>query len=138
MQAGGPIQSLDLEDLKWKNRLVIFLFSEPSGPKIESVVRDVERLEEELHKRDVALFWLFKTGQGFMNDQILAGPLVRDLEDRYFDSSSEMPKAVLVGKDGGIKMRQVVDMDLQEMLDCIDSMPMRQDEARRAQEKKEQ
>jgi hypothetical protein len=43
-------------------------------------------------------------------------------------------QVLLIGKDGGVKLRRTTPIPIKELFDTIDSMPMRQDEARQRKE----
>ena len=55
---------------------------------------------------------------------------VQALRKKY-DVETGKLTLILIGKDGGEKMRQVGSIDLQSIFKRIDSMPMRQSEMRR-------
>jgi hypothetical protein len=64
-----------------------------------------------------------------MNDNQLDPQTVASIQKR-FDVSPKSFAVVLVGKDGGVKLKRNVKVRLEEVFTLIDSMPMRQDEMR--------
>ena len=53
---------------------------------------------------------------------------------RAFDIDSDTFSVLLIGKDGGVKMRRDDIVSTREIFQLIDSMPMRQQEMRKSKE----
>jgi len=110
-----------LEDFRWKNRLVL-IFQNDNEPK--EVLSD--SLLKEIKERKIIYFFI---GEGMKsNAEIDFSSTYREgLKNRY-----QMGKIknswVLIGLDGGIKMRKEEELDWSLVFKTIDSMPMRQSE----------
>lgn len=109
----------DLSEFRWKKRpVVVFADSENDPAYIEQIELLHDR-EEELHERDVVV--LTDT------DPAARSALRLKMRPRGF-------MLVLVGKDGGIKLRKPFPWDVREITRSIDKMPMRQREIREEKE----
>ena len=109
----------DLSEFQWKKRpIVVFADSENDPAYLEQIDLLTER-QEELVERDVVV----------LTDTDPAGKSALRLKMR--------PRGfmlVIVGKDGGIKLRKPFPWDVREISRSIDKMPMRQREIREAKE----
>ena len=80
------------------------------------------QMKAELHERDVIWFVIQKgTVETNLNEQISVN-FQRNMLKEYFESNEI--NVVLIGKDGGVKKTQA-DLDLNELCELIDTMPMR-------------
>lgn len=113
-----PFLQADMDDLsqfKWKKRpVLVFADSENDPAFIEQIDLLLARLEA-LESRDVVV--LVDT------DPTARSPLRLKMRPRGF-------MLVLVGKDGGVKLRKPFPWDVREITRSIDKMPMRQREIR--------
>ena len=114
--ATGPVNANGpLEEYLWQKRPVIVFADSEFDP---SFVEQIELLEaglEELEARDVVI--LKDT------DPTLTSELRKELRPRGF-------AIVLIGKDGGVKLRKASPWDVREISRVIDKMPIRQQEMR--------
>lgn len=115
----APADAVDLNEFRWKKRPVVVFANSPDDPAyIEQIELLMER-EEALRERDVIV--LTDT------DPDARSPLRLKMRPRGF-------MLVLVGKDGGIKLRKPFPWDVREISRSIDKMPMRQREIREQKE----
>ncbi|MEM6760558.1 MAG: DUF4174 domain-containing protein [Pseudomonadota bacterium] len=105
----------DLEQFVWEKRPVIVFADSPNDPNFGLQMEYLEARADELAERDVVV--LTDT------DPRAAGPLREKLRPRGF-------MLVLIGKDGGVKLRKPFPWDVRELSRTIDKMPMRQREIR--------
>ena len=68
--------------------------------------------------RDLIVFRVFEDDEG------------KDLRERFSPKPGGFT-LILIGKDGGVKLRRENGADLQDIFDLIDGMPMRKAEMRR-------
>lgn len=118
-----------LEQHRWKNRLLLAFAPSEAEQSYEDLQCRIRTRGEELAERDLIVFSLFEDGSGAVDGEPIAEERVRSLRSRFAPRPGTLT-LVLVGKDGGEKLRQVDGFDLQEVLDRIDAMPMRQREMR--------
>lgn len=110
-----------LDDLKWKNRVILFF---PAQGKQE--VFQVDSLSDEFEERKLAYF--------VFNDSVVSNvefsfseAYISALKKQYL-LGSKNECWVLIGLDGGVKVRRESKVNWKEIFGYIDAMPMRQSE----------
>jgi len=119
--------NLDFEQFKWKNRLLLVFAPDSSHPLFESLRRDISTRKHEVDDRDLFVFEILGVGTSKRDGTQLDPHAAASLRER-FDVSPKAFSLILVGKDGGVKLRRNDPVNLEEIFRLIDSMPMRQDE----------
>jgi hypothetical protein len=112
-----------LSQLEWKNRVLI-LFGDKGDASVARQVGILTAQTKELAERDMVVLQV--SGDVVETIYGKAGPVdarklraEADVEDGSF-------RVILVGKDGGVKLRSETVVSDVEMFDLIDRMPMRQ------------
>lgn len=105
----------ELAEYVWLKRPVVIFADSPNDPRFDQQLNLLKALPEELEDRDVVI--LTDT------DPKAASALRRQLRPRGF-------MLVLIGKDGGVKLRKPFPWNVRELTRVIDKMPMRQREVR--------
>ena len=125
--------SMDLTQFQWKNRL-LFLFTEDANdPFFKDLQSQIMAQKAEVDDRDLIVFELPAKGPARMG----AKPLDQQQADslrNHFGIPGDTFNLILVGKDGGIKLKRSDQVDLTDVFGLIDSMPMRQREMRQKKE----
>ena len=120
---------MDLTKFQWKNRL-LFLFADAANdPLFKNLQSQIVAQKAEVEDRDLIVFEVPAKGPARMGTT----PLDRQQADsirNQFDIPSNAFCLILVGKDGGIKLKREDHVDLSAVFGLIDSMPMRQNEMR--------
>jgi len=111
----APADMADLSEFRWKKRPVLVFADSDQDPAFIEQMELLHAREEELVARDVIV--LTDT------DPDARSPLRLMMRPRGF-------MLVLVGKDGGNKLRKPFPWDVREISRSIDKMPMRQREIR--------
>lgn len=101
--------SQNLKDYRWKNRLVI-LVGDKNEPLFKKQEEKLIKLQKELDARQIILF------QG--NSEIINQLSV----DKTFHG------LILIGKDGGVKLKEQFIVEPKLLFSLIDGMPMRRAE----------
>ncbi|WP_276120081.1 DUF4174 domain-containing protein [Pararhizobium qamdonense] len=114
-----------LSDLAWKNRVVL-VFGNYGDPKVARQVEALETEEAKLAERDIVVIRVSKEGASSAYGNIPALNSAKLRKDAKIEDDGF--HVVLVGKDGGIKLRSEDIVGNVEMFDLVDSMPMRQAE----------
>ena len=105
----------DLSEFVWEKRPIIVFADSPNDPNFAQQMDLLRDRAQELAERDVVV--LTDT------DPAAEGALRLKLRPRGF-------MLVLIGKDGGVKLRKPFPWDVRELSRTIDKMPMRQREIR--------
>jgi hypothetical protein len=108
-------ETVDLDDLKWKYRPVIVFADSADDPRFIEQMALLERDADALRERDILVFTDTTPDP--------KGTLRTKMRPRGF-------MMVLVGKDGGVKLRKPFPWDVRELSRVVDKMPMRQQEIR--------
>ena len=123
--AGGADASLDR--YRWNNRLVVtFEAANPSSPGVEQRAEQ-SAMPAEWRDRDLLLIHVDQDGGVTVNDEPAPGLDGTALRDR-FGISGDRFTALLIGKDGGVKVRSGSVIENGDLFSTIDAMPMRQSE----------
>lgn len=104
-----------IESFLWLNRPIVVFADSPADPRFVEQMTLLEADVAALAERDVVV--LTDT------DPRAESPLRTELRPRGF-------MMVVIGKDGGVKLRKPFPWDVREISRVIDKMPMRQQEIR--------
>ncbi len=115
-----------LERFKWQHRIVLAL---PGASERPVWIDRFESRREGIKDRDVIWFILDRKARLTNYGKSLPEGFNQELIDRYFPNPNSPGKVVLIGKDGGEKLRQN-SLDIDELFLRIDAMPMRRAEMR--------
>jgi hypothetical protein len=121
--------SMDLTQFQWKNRLLFIFAEDANDPFFKNLQSQIMAQKAEADDRDLIVFEVPAQGPARMN----TNPLDQKDADSirtHFAIPGNTFSLILVGKDGGIKLKRSDQVDLREILGLIDSMPMRQNEMR--------
>ena len=106
-------QQSDLADYKWSQRPVLIFAPDPQDSDFKDQLSELREAREGLAERDIVV--LTDT------DPDALGRLRTALAVDSFE-------IMLVGKDGGVKLRQDKPLTARALFDTIDAMPMRRRE----------
>lgn len=127
MGFGQGTGMIDLETYTWKNRLLMIFSPSEEYPRYRDLTRELRDQHDEIIDRDLLIFRILERGKSRLGDSPIDETSSALLRDRL---SARVGKftVVLIGKDGGEKLRRSDEVDLGEIFSLIDSMPMRQRE----------
>jgi hypothetical protein len=121
--------SMNLAQFQWKNRL-LFLFSpDKNHPLFKKFKNEILNHQAEVKDRDLVVFEMCERDSAKMNGSDIDRQTADAIRD-HFSVPSNKFSLILVGKDGGIKLKRHDHVSLEEVFELIDSMPMRQSEMR--------
>jgi hypothetical protein len=112
-----------LSQLEWKNRVLI-LFGDKGDASVARQVGILTAQKAELAERDMVVLQV--SGDVVETIYGKAGPIDAGKLRAEADVADGSFHVVLVGKDGGVKLRSDKVVSDVEMFDLIDRMPMRQ------------
>ncbi len=120
----STLEGQDLNDFRWKNRLLLLM--EPEGDLVNTreQLALLSTFEEDIKARELVI--LVFDGE-VIRDKDLKVTAINPEDIPYKDFQG----VLLVGKDGGIKLKEPFTVAPIFIFDLIDSMPMRQREIRR-------
>ena len=116
LAAAQIMSAQSLDDLRWKNRVLIIYAPAGSDEKLARQRDLLWKQTSELRERDVTEITL--------RDKAERPEITRRFGLKEFT-------VLLLGKDGGEKLRSAEPVQPEALFRLIDSMPMRQEEARR-------
>ncbi|MEM7103355.1 MAG: DUF4174 domain-containing protein [Bacteroidota bacterium] len=125
----NTLNAQDLSKYRWNNRLILVLFDDSVSDiyyqQIKHFIEDVEGMED----RKLMVYHVHpdKFTKGLKSDpdwQFKTG-----LYQKYKKSKSQF-EVVLIGLDGGVKLRKSEVLKRVELFSIIDGMPMRKAELR--------
>jgi hypothetical protein len=123
------VDRIDMEDYRWKNRPVLVFGPAESDVRYRRQMQEFVGQDTELPDRDIVLFVLLWDGPRSINGQSLTASASDPLWHQ-FEVASDSFAVILVGKDGGVKLRSEEPVAAARIFDLIDGMPMRQAEMR--------
>ena len=117
-----------LSDFQWKNRLIV-VFSETKSS--EAYLEQLDLLENDSEGlKDRKL----KVIHSIPGKHQIMFPLKSAWQDSNLYQKKESKsdfEVILIGLDGGVKLRETKILETKKLFDLIDSMPMRQSEIRK-------
>ena len=121
--------TVDLMEYQWKNRLLLIFTPSRDGPGYLRLKEDLSRQEEEVIDRDLLVFYILESGETKLGNSLLSESTGDFLREKFSIKSGTFT-VLLIGKDGGVKLRRETRVKLEEIFSLIDAMPMRQREMR--------
>jgi hypothetical protein len=123
-------QIKDLSDFQWENRLLIIYTISNSPSTLENQLVQIKKATKDFAARDLKVIILqiekVKIWNSLASHQLTYDQITEDLNI----SADQSYQNLLIGKDGGVKLRQASPISNQELFNTIDAMPMRQREMR--------
>jgi hypothetical protein len=118
---------VDLKQYRWQNRLLLIFAPSEDYPAYRGLADELRRQQNGVHDRDLLVFSLLEKGQSRLGDSRLDHATGEALRNR-FSAKQGTFMVVLIGKDGGEKLRREEGGTLREIFGLIDTMPMRRRE----------
>jgi hypothetical protein len=127
---GKDPNSVDLNAYQWKNRLLLLFASSEEDQAYLTLKKEIDRQAMEVKDRDLLVFYVLERGESRLSQDRL-NPHQALFLKRHLSVPSGRFTIILIGKDGGEKIRQESPVDLKEIFAIIDAMPMRQQEMKK-------
>jgi hypothetical protein len=112
----------DLEKHLWKDRVLLIFSKDDKSEKLQKQLEVLSKGKKGLTERKLEIYSftpeLFRTN--FQEDWGESTYLFKKQGDLLNDF-----QVILIGLDGGIKMKQTSVLELKELFACIEGMPMR-------------
>jgi hypothetical protein len=116
----------DLAGHRWKNRVVLILTDQNDNENYRNQVEELKNHLEGINERKILVYHItpdsFKTG--------LSDAKWQKAETNYpvYKKTDGQPEIILIGLDGGVKLRAEEFLSSQRLFATIDAMPMRRQE----------
>lgn len=119
-----------LREYRWKNRLVLIFSVDSSHKQSIAQLDELNGVKDGLDERELLTFLVRKdrvTDQGNQSVSAINAVSLRN----QFSIEQEEFAVLLIGKDGGVKLRSKEKVSAVDLFALIDGMPMRSSEIRR-------
>jgi len=123
----GPVPEFDLDALRWKHRILLLFSPSESDSSFRLQKQDLASRTEEVIERDLVILEILEHGESRTSQEILSKETAESIRNRFKARSGRF-QVLLIGKDGGVKLRSEQPVPVQDILGLIDSMPMRRQE----------
>jgi hypothetical protein len=122
----GPAQAMaaELSDYLWQRRPLLLFAPADSDPRLVETMRRIDASRCDFVDRDIVLGRIVTEGTSTLGGQVVDTNQARRLLSE-FGIGADSFSVVLIGKDGGEKLRVANVPDLQAIYAVIDGMPMR-------------
>ncbi|MEM1328774.1 MAG: DUF4174 domain-containing protein [Bacteroidota bacterium] len=123
--------SAQLDQHQWKNRLLLVFAPYDDEALVEEQLEDFAADKTGLVERDLLVYQIYIDSGETPDGKALSAQTIIDLRQQFQVRNGELV-VVLIGKDGGEKLRRTNEILTREVLyNTIDAMPMRRNEMRR-------
>jgi len=123
----GSVADLDLDALRWKNRVLVLFSPSESDASFQSQKKGLASSAEGIVDRDLVILEIIEQGQSRAGNQLLSEKSVQAAHKKLGVQAGSF-QVLLIGKDGGVKLRSSGPVSMKDLFGLIDSMPMRQQE----------
>lgn len=118
-------QAQSLGSLKWQKRIIILMDTAEDTQVRNAQLAAFKAVGSELQERDLLIFCY--NGRQLLNqDLTLSSYKIFGVDDLSFQG------VILLGKDGGVKLKEPFPVAPQRIFSLIDGMPMRRAELKRS------
>ena len=112
-----------LADYQWKNRLVFIVNPDGNDPLAHPQVESFRKFNNDITDREILVLVLYQ-------DMVIDLNGEKQLIDAAEVPYNNFQGVILIGKDGGVKLREEFFIEPSVIFTLIDSMPMRRAEMR--------
>jgi hypothetical protein len=125
-----------LSDHRWQERVILLFASDDESLQLCEQLELLTSQMAEVTSRDLLIYQVFKDDGRGPGQTAIDRQKVNALR-RHYQVEADVPfQFILIGKDGGVKMRSSAIVSMQSLFARIDAMPMRQVEMKRQKEEK--
>lgn len=117
----------NLEQHQWNNRILL-VFSDDKND--ERLTKQMEILSEEKQGLAERKLLVYRFSENQFTTEFNTVWFSSTLKTKKYKSKFEDFKIVLIGLDGGVKMKQITILSTEKLFAIIDGMPMRRSEIR--------
>ena len=115
---------------RWTDRVILLFAPEADHADYQRQSEELAKARAGVTDRDLVIYHLFRASGQAPDGQALSRERVQALRQAYRAPNGGFA-FVLIGKDGGVKLREETVVSTKRLFGLIDRMPMRQAEMRR-------
>ncbi len=123
-------QSDFLDQYQWKNRLVLIINGAGTAAIFNSQMKEFDGMDIEFKDRKLIVFQI-QENQFREVSQPAGKWMNRKKLFKKYNRENQDFQVIVIGLDGGVKLRQDEVLSKRDLFDLIDTMPMRRAEMRR-------
>jgi Domain of unknown function (DUF4174) len=123
----GSAADLNLDALRWKNRVLVLFSPSESDASFQAQKQGLASSAQGVAERDLVIMEILEQGLSRAGNQLLSEKSVQAIRKRFGVQAGAF-QVLLIGKDGGVKLRSSEPVSMKDLFGLIDSMPMRQQE----------
>lgn len=120
----GTAMAAELSDYRWESRPLLVFAPKQSDPRLAETLSRIETTQCDFTGRDMVLGVVVPEGNSTLDGQAVEADEARRLMDQFAIGDNAF-SVVLIGKDGGEKLRVDEVPDLRTVYAVVDGMPMR-------------
>ncbi|AXT55771.1 DUF4174 domain-containing protein [Aquimarina sp. AD1] len=120
--------SQDLDKHRWEDRLILVLADSYKNPKLVKQLKEFKNKSKSLEERKLIVYQITPTSYQTGIDKNTSTK--SNAVYKEYNPSNEDFKIILIGLDGGIKLKSNKVLLSTQIFDQIDQMPMRRQELR--------
>ncbi len=131
------VNAQNLEKHTWKNRILLVKTSDSASEIYQQQIKEFDNATDELEVRKFVLYKITGDEYEMINYE---NPTLND-SGKIASKSTEMTlndkenfEVILIGLDGGVKLRQTDVLTKEALFNIVDAMPMRRNEIDRNEE----
>lgn len=114
----------ELSDYRWERRPLLLFAPTDSDPRLAETLSRIEASRCDFIGRDMVIGLVVTEGNSMLDGQVINADESQRLVNQYAIGENSF-RVLLIGKDGGEKLRVSEVPDLQAIYAVIDGMPMR-------------
>lgn len=126
-----PVE-INLNDYRWQNRILLIYAEHPSDLVYSEQISHFAEHHAGIEERDLFVISIFTDEPSLFGKKEMDENSTKQMTSRYFSDTPEF-RLILIGKDGGVKLREDELVTTEDLFGLIDSMPMRRSEMRRGE-----
>ena len=126
-----PLQTAaQLDQHRWEDRVLLVIAENDKKEAYKNQIKLLNQQKAELADRNLVTYQLLSNGQSSCQGEIME-PIKAERIIHAYNKEANPFLLILIGKDGGVKLRSKSVVPSEDLFALIDSMPMRRAEMRR-------
>ena len=131
----SPSNAQSLSSHQWKDRVIVISADDTSSQVLKAQISEFEKHQKGLDERRLVIYQSFSNQikKGFDQESVWLEP---DKSFQKIERPESNFEVILIGFDGGVKLRKNEFVSCEELFGVIDQMPMRMSEIKRKKDGK--